>query len=126
MRNNKNISSKIISSNLAETYDLNLDFEYPTYITHENNLINAFHLKQYYSIPFNNSCGIESLIPKQTQVPINVFEVLGNEVETLVNEEQPTGAQVVNWNAADLPTRVYFYCFQAGSFADTKKMILIK
>ena len=69
---------------------------------------------------------IKYSIPKTSNVLIKVFDVLGNEIETLVNEEKPVGIYELNWNAANLPSGVYFYRLQAGSFVETKKMILLK
>ena len=57
---------------------------------------------------------------------LKAFDVLGNEVATLVNEEKPTGTYEVKWNAAVLPSGVYFYQLKAGSFTATKKLLLLK
>jgi len=57
---------------------------------------------------------------------LKIFNTLGEEVETLVNEEKPVGTYEVNWNAANLPSGVYFYRIQAGDFVQTRKMILLK
>ena len=51
---------------------------------------------------------------------------LGNEIETLVNEEKPTGTFEITWYAKGLPSGVYFYRLQAGDFIETKKMLLLK
>jgi hypothetical protein len=59
-------------------------------------------------------------------VTLKVFDVLGNEVATLVNEEKPAGSYEVDFNAAGLSSGIYFYKLQAGSFFETKKMILMK
>jgi hypothetical protein len=55
-----------------------------------------------------------------------VFDVLGNEIETLIDEYEPAGIYELTWSAASLHNGVYFYQLKAGSFIDTKKMILIK
>jgi len=57
---------------------------------------------------------------------LKVYDVLGNEVATLLNEEKPAGTYELTWNATNLPSGVYFYRIQAGSFVETKKMILLK
>ncbi len=57
---------------------------------------------------------------------IKVFDVLGNEIETLVNEEKSVGTYELTWNAANLPSGIYFYQLRAGSFVETKKMVLMK
>jgi hypothetical protein len=57
---------------------------------------------------------------------IKVFDVLGNEIETLVNEEKPVGTYEVTWYAENLPSGVYFYQLRAGNFMESKKMLLLK
>ena len=59
-------------------------------------------------------------------VQTKVFDVFGNEIETLVNEEKPAGTYELNWNAENLPSGVYFYQLKAGDFIETKKMLLFK
>ena len=85
-----------------------------------------FALEQNYPNPFNPSTAIKYSFPKISFVQIKVFDVLGNEIETLVNEEKPAGTYELNWNASNLPSGVYFYQLKAGSFFETKKMILMK
>jgi hypothetical protein len=55
-----------------------------------------------------------------------VYDILGNEIETLVNEEKPAGNYELTWYAENLPSGVYFYQLRAGNFVETKKMILLK
>jgi len=55
-----------------------------------------------------------------------VFGILGNEIETLVNEEKAAGTYEITWQAANLPSGVYFYQLQAGNYVETKKMVLLK
>jgi len=85
-----------------------------------------FLLSQNYPNPFNPNTQIEYSIPKSSQVIVKIFNTLGEEIETLVNEEKPVGTYEVNWNAANLPSGVYFYRLQAGDFVQTRKMILLK
>jgi hypothetical protein len=85
-----------------------------------------FSLSQNYPNPFNPSTKIKYSIPQSSYVAVKVYDVLGNEIETLVNEEKPAGTYEVNWNAASLPSGVYFYQLKAGEFVQTKKMVLIK
>ena len=56
---------------------------------------------------------------------LKVYDVLGNEIETLVNEEKPVGTYEVTWYADNLPSGVYFYQLKAGDFVETKKMVLM-
>ena len=92
----------------------------------EVSLPQKFYLEQNFPNPFNPSTKIKYSVPKSSKVIIKVFDVLGNEIETLVNEEKPTGIYEITWYAEQLPSGVYFYQLKAGSFVSTKKMILLK
>ena len=85
-----------------------------------------FLLSQNYPNPFNPSTRIKYSVPQVSQVQIKVFDVLGNEIEILVNEEKPTGTYELNWYAENLPSGVYFYQLKAGDFIQTRKMVLMK
>ena len=85
-----------------------------------------FLLSQNYPNPFNACTKIKYSIQQSSNVVIKVFDVLGNEIETLVKEEKPAGTYEVTWYAENLPSGVYFYQLRAGSFVETKKMILLK
>jgi predicted esterase len=86
----------------------------------------SFRLNQNYPNPFNSSSVIKYSIPNSSKVIIKIFDVLGTEIQTLVNEEKPAGTYEVTWQATNLPSGIYFYRLQAGNFIDTKKMILLK
>jgi len=83
-------------------------------------------LQQNYPNPFNPSTVIGYQLPTDTHVTLNIFDALGREVCTLVNERQSAGNHYVRLNAANLPNGVYFYRLQAGTFTQVKKMILLK
>lgn len=85
-----------------------------------------FLLSQNYPNPFNPSTTIKYSVPQTSQVQIKVFDVLGNEEETLVSEEKPTGTYELTWDAGNFPSGVYFYQLRAGDFIQTRKMILLK
>ena len=85
-----------------------------------------FLLSQNYPNPFNPSTKIKYSLPQSSRVHIKIFDVLGTEIETLVNEEKQVGTYELMWNAANLPSGVYFYQLIAGDFVQKKKMILIK
>ncbi|MGB5847988.1 MAG: T9SS type A sorting domain-containing protein [Ignavibacteriaceae bacterium] len=85
-----------------------------------------FILEQNYPNPFNPTTKIRYSVPKSSNVVIKVFDILGNEIETLVNEEKVTGTYELTWYASNLPSGVYFYHLNAGEFINTKKMILLK
>ena len=91
-------------------------YEIPTTYSLSNNFPN----------PFNPSTKIQYSIPQSNNVVIKIFNVLGKEVETLVNEEKPVGTYEITWNTENLPSGVYFYQLTAGKFIETKKMILMK
>jgi photosystem II stability/assembly factor-like uncharacterized protein len=96
----------------------------------EENQINAFPtnytLTQNYPNPFNPNTKIKYSIPQSSNVVIKVYDILGNEIETLVNEERPTGTYEITWYAENLPSGVYFYRLQAGDYVETKKMVLLR
>lgn len=83
-------------------------------------------LEQNYPNPFNPSTTIQFQIPNSSFVNLNVYDILGREVATLVNEEKPVGSYEVEFNASQLSSGVYFYTLKAGIFIETKKLILMK
>jgi hypothetical protein len=89
-------------------------------------LSEKFNLSQNYPNPFNSSTTIRYEISEGSYVMLKVYDVLGNEVATLVNEEKPTGNYEVGFNASNLSSGIYFYTLSTGNFFSTKKMILLK
>lgn len=89
-------------------------------------LPNDFILEQNYPNPFNPTTIIKYQIPELSFVKLKVFDVLGNEIVTLVTEEKEAGNYDIDFNASTLSSGVYFYRLQAGDFVQTRKMILIK
>jgi hypothetical protein len=89
-------------------------------------LPSEYLLSQNYPNPFNPTTKIKYSIPISTNVELRVFDILGNEIETLVNEEKQSGTYLITWYAKQLPSGIYFYQLIAGNFIQTKKMILIK
>jgi predicted GH43/DUF377 family glycosyl hydrolase len=98
----------------------------PVSVEDETTLPKEFVLMQNYPNPFNPSTSIQYAISNMQFVSIKVYDVLGNEIETLVNEEKPIGNYEITWYAKNLPSGVYFYQLRAGSFIETKKMILLR
>lgn len=97
-----------------------------TGIAEEPNIVMDFALLQNYPNPFNPSTTINFSVPSSEFVILKVYDVIGNELATLVNEEKPAGSYEVNFNTSKLSSGIYFYRIQAGSFVETKKMILIR
>ena len=85
-----------------------------------------YKLFQNYPNPFNPSTFINYTIPKLSYVTLKVYDILGKEVETLVNEEKPTGTYELTWDATNLPSGIYFYRIESDVFSSTKKMIYLK
>lgn len=85
-----------------------------------------FSLSQNFPNPFNPVTKIKYSIPEISKIRIIVFDVLGNEIETLLNEEIAAGRYELTWDAVSLPSGVYFLQFRAAGFVQTKKMILLR
>jgi len=92
----------------------------------EDNVPTEYSLKQNYPNPFNPNTQIKYSVAKDGFVNLAVFNLLGQKVATLVSENQKAGNYEVNFNAAALPSGVYFYSLEAGDFKSVRKMILMK
>jgi hypothetical protein len=86
----------------------------------------AFSLSQNYPNPFNPSTIINYQLPINSFVTLKVYDVLGNEVETLIDEEKSAGEYEIEFRASELGSGVYFYTLRAGEFVQCKKMLLLK
>ncbi len=89
-------------------------------------LPSQFMLNQNYPNPFNPSTTIKYEISKPSYITLKVFDILGREITTLVNEEKPAGTYELTWNAENLQSGVYFYRIQTGDLVVTKKMVLLR
>jgi hypothetical protein len=87
---------------------------------------NDFSLSQNYPNPFNPNTVISYQLPVNGNVTLKVYDILGNEIATLVNEEKPAGEYEVEFNGSNLPSGIYFYQLKAEQYSETKKMILLK
>ena len=87
---------------------------------------NKYLLSQNYPNPFNPSTNIKFSLPKSSNVTIRIYNALGREVATLVNETLMAGTHQAVWNASSYSSGVYFYKISAGDFSETKRMLLIK
>ncbi len=86
----------------------------------------TFTLEQNYPNPFNPSTIIRFSVPKESMVTLKIFNILGQEVETLVNQQKLPGTYQVSFDAGKLSSGVYFYSINAGNFYQVKKMMLLK
>ena len=85
-----------------------------------------FNLEQNYPNPFNPTTNIEYSISKASFVTLKIYDLLGREIATLVNEEKRAGSYKAKFNGSNLPSGIYFYKLQAGDYSSVKKMVLIK
>lgn len=97
-----------------------------TDVAEEPQVNHSFYLFQNYPNPFNPKTNIEFRIANSGFVSLKVYDVLGNEIATLVNEEKPAGKYEVEFDAESLTSGIYFYKLQAGDYNQTRKMILLK
>lgn len=103
-----------------------------TYVKSNNSVPYVYSLEQNYPNPFNPSTIIKYSIPEQSYITLIVYDIIGKEVATLVNEEKPAGNYEVEFDAVEthshesLPSGIYFYQIKAGNYVSTKKMILLK
>lgn len=99
----------------------------PIGINYENNLVpDNYYLYQNYPNPFNPTTKIKFTLPENSYAKLAVYDALGKEVETLVNEKLSSGSYESNWNASGYPSGIYFYKLTANNFIQTKKMIFLK
>ena len=106
---------------------LNLVENYSTAVNESiSNIPEKYELFQNYPNPFNPTTTITYSLPKNSFVILTIYDLLGREVTTLVNEEKHSGTYKVNWNAQNKPSGIYFYKITAGGYSKINKMILLK
>ena len=86
----------------------------------------SFLLNQNYPNPFNPSTTINYRIAKAGKIVLKIYDLLGKEVNTLVDENKPSGSYSVAFNASNLPSGIYIYALRSDGFASNNKMILLK
>ena len=91
----------------------------------DETIVDQFKLEQNFPNPFNPSTSIIYTVPSASFVNLKVYDILGNEVAVLVNEQMQAGSYQIDFNTAGLTGGVYFYQLTSDSFVDTKKMILL-
>jgi hypothetical protein len=106
--------------------DYDGSFEYSEVVEVEWRAFNSYLLDQNYPNPFNPTTTIGFGLQNKSNVKITILNAIGEEVAEILNEERDAGYHQVEFNATYLPSGVYFYQLKAGSFAQTKKMLLLK
>ncbi len=106
--------------------DFNGTFAYSDEVNAEVTSPVQFELSQNYPNPFNPSTTIKFSIPQSSNVTLKIFNTLGQELKTLLNQNMESGVHTINFDASKLNSGVYFYRLDAGSFSEVRKMTLIK
>jgi len=118
---------KQIDNDGAFQYSDSIEISTISKIENEANAVTGFLLEQNYPNPFNPTTVISWQLAVGSYVTLKVYDVLGNEIATLVNEEQSPGRYSIKYESTNsLPSGVYFYQLRAGKFVGTKKFILTK
>ncbi|MDR3666116.1 MAG: T9SS type A sorting domain-containing protein, partial [Ignavibacteriaceae bacterium] len=120
------ISSGYSSSGPTAITDIYFNNNNVTSVKSEQTTVSSYRLEQNYPNPFNPSTIIRYSIPQDGYVKLSVYNILGKEVSTLVNNWQRSGSYSVMFNARNLSSSVYFYKLESGTFSSVKKLILIK
>lgn len=114
------------NSEVAYYWNKDIPCGTPTGITSNSELPTSYILNQNYPNPFNPSTKISYDIPVNGFVTLKVFDVLGKEVSTLVNENKTAGKYIIDFDASNLSSGIYFYRITVNGFTDIKKMILVR
>lgn len=122
---------RVAAKNLGGTSSFSSAFSFRTIVTTFVEQVGStfpttYSLEQNYPNPFNPSTTIRYAIPKESRVLLEIYNLLGQRVATLVDEEQPAAFYQVHWNANGISSGVYSYRLQAGSFVETKKLLLLQ
>ncbi len=116
---NLSVQSYILNSGKAPVVN-------PTGVGNENETVESYSLGQNYPNPFNPVTNIKFSVPKNGHATMKIYDVLGNEVATYLNEFINAGTYNVTVDGSNLSSGVYYYRLSAGDFTETKKMMLIK
>lgn len=117
----------VLATNVAlAAYDMTKAFGVSTNLEYSDELVDNFELAQNYPNPFNPTTSIRFELPIAEFVNLTVYNMLGQPVATLVNQQLSAGAHQVQFNALDLSSGTYIYRIQAGTFVSSKRMMLVK
>jgi hypothetical protein len=123
------VDANLISGNYSyrlKQVDYNGTFAYSEVVNVDVNAPVQFELSQNYPNPFNPSTTINFSLPQSSNVTLKVFNTLGQEVKTLINQNMESGAHSISFDASELNSGIYFYKLDAGQFSEVRKMTLIK
>ncbi|MFZ1518999.1 MAG: T9SS type A sorting domain-containing protein [Ignavibacteriaceae bacterium] len=121
--------NNLIPSNYSyrlKQIDFDGSFEYSKIVEINMLIPSKFDLSQNYPNPFNPTTKIKFQLAEDANTKLKIYDLLGNEVATLVDEFKPAGNYDVTFNAFNISSGIYYYSISAGSFVQTKKMILMK
>lgn len=125
----------VIDDNLNPDYSLTNDYNGEAVLSKQgfvertlnvNEIVKTYDLEQNYPNPFNPATTIRYQLPKEGLVTLKVYDILGSEVATLVNEQKTTGKYEANFNASKFASGVYIYRLSVNDFVNVKKMVLLK
>ena len=122
----KNILSQTIYSYRLKQIDFDGSFSYSKVVQVSTNLISTFELKQNYPNPFNPSTQISFSLAVNGLVTLSVYNLLGQEVKTLINRSLEAGSHSINFEASALQSGIYIYKLTSAGSTLTKKMMLVK
>jgi hypothetical protein len=122
----QNTLSVDYASNSSLDVDISLSPNSTTGVNNKIAVVSGFELKQNYPNPFNPSTTITYQIPQNSFVTLKVYNILGNEVATLVNGQQAAGVYNFNFKANNLASGIYIYKLTAGNFTSVRKLTLLK
>ncbi|MBL7129219.1 MAG: T9SS type A sorting domain-containing protein [Ignavibacteria bacterium] len=121
---------RVNAMNGLGTGDWSLICHFTTLLTgvpiYSNEIPKEFKLYQNYPNPFNPTTSIKIDIPKSYHSKLTIYNLLGREIAILINENYNAGSYILNWDASGIPSGIYFYKIETGSFTDIKRMVLIK
>jgi len=89
-------------------------------------VVRSFTLSQNYPNPFNPTTTISFSLLSKSFVSLKVYDMLGREIATIASEEMSAGYHSRQWNAANMSSGIYFYRMQAGSYSETRKLVLLR
>ena len=98
----------------------------PVGVSDQNLVVNKFELEQNYPNPFNPSTVIRYQTAEKSNVTLTVYNSIGRKISTLLNEVKSKGTFTIEFNGSNLPSGIYYVRLQAGTFTDTKKMVLLR